>query len=151
MSLHYLEKYNMVPFDPPWTVWLVLNPTPYKQYKPVTYLHLRFAVFLKLMPEVEHDKTVDPASRHTTCSTYDTQPHHNNNHNNVSVAIIMTKVIARVNPVQIIIHDQRHHHHHQHHHGRVAGKGHRIIAPPCPRSTARIQRSPTRRVESFRS
>jgi len=40
--------------------------------------------------------------------------------------------------------------HHQHH-GRVAGEGRRVVAPPCPRSTARLQRSPVGRVESFRS
>jgi len=38
-----------------------------------------------------------------------------------------------------------------HHHGRIAGQGRRVIAPPCPRSTARLQRSPIGRVESFRS
>ena len=44
------------------------------------------------------------------------------------------------------------HHHHHHHHGRVAGEGRRVIAPPCPRSTARLQSSPVgRRMESFRS
>jgi len=40
---------------------------------------------------------------------------------------------------------------HHHHHGRVAGEGRRVVAPPCPRSTARFQRSPLGRVESFRS
>ena len=30
-------------------------------------------------------------------------------------------------------------------------EGRRIVAPPCPRSTAHLQRSPARRVESFRS
>ena len=45
-------------------------------------------------------------------------------------------------------HRRRHHHHH----GRVAGEGRRVVAPPCPRSTARLQSSPVgRRVESFRS
>ena len=44
-----------------------------------------------------------------------------------------------------------HHHHHYHHHGRIASKGRRIVAPPCPRSTARLQSSPVGRVESFRS
>jgi len=39
-------------------------------------------------------------------------------------------------------------HHHQFH---VADEGRRVVAPPCPRSTARLQRSPIRRVESFRS
>ena len=38
-----------------------------------------------------------------------------------------------------------------HHHVRVAGECRRVVAPPCPRSTARLQRSPTRRIESFRS
>jgi len=37
------------------------------------------------------------------------------------------------------------------HHGRVAGEGRRVVAPPCPRSTARLRRSPIGRVESFRS
>ena len=37
------------------------------------------------------------------------------------------------------------------HHCRVAGEGHRVVAPPCPRSTARLQSSPIGRVESFRS
>ena len=37
------------------------------------------------------------------------------------------------------------------HHGRVAGEGRRVVAPPCPRSTARLQSSPIGRVESFRS
>ena len=36
----------------------------------------------------------------------------------------------------------------QHHHGSVAGEGRRVVAP---RSTARLQRSPVGRVESFRS
>jgi len=35
--------------------------------------------------------------------------------------------------------------------GRVAGEGRRVVAPPCPRSTARPQSSPVGRVESFRS
>jgi len=39
--------------------------------------------------------------------------------------------------------------HHRRH--RVAGEGHCVIAPPCPRSTACLQRSPIRWVESFRS
>ena len=39
----------------------------------------------------------------------------------------------------------------RHHHCRVAGDGRRVVAPPCPRSTARLQRSPIKRVESFRS
>jgi len=44
------------------------------------------------------------------------------------------------------------HHHHHYHDGRVAGEGRRVIAPPCPRSTARLQSSPVgRRVESFHS
>ena len=38
-----------------------------------------------------------------------------------------------------------------HHHGRVAGDGRRVVAPPCPRSTARLQSSPIGLVESFRS
>ena len=38
-----------------------------------------------------------------------------------------------------------------HRHRRVAGEGRRVVAPPCPRSTARLQRSPIGRVESFRS
>ena len=38
-----------------------------------------------------------------------------------------------------------------HRHGRVAGEGRRVVAPPCPRSTARLQSSPVGRVESFRS
>ena len=45
-----------------------------------------------------------------------------------------------------------HHHHHHHHQVRVASEGCRVVAPPCPRSTARLRRSPIgRRVESFRS
>jgi len=28
---------------------------------------------------------------------------------------------------------------HYHPHGRVAGEGRRVVAPPCPRSTARLQ------------
>ena len=40
--------------------------------------------------------------------------------------------------------------HHNHHRRRVAGEGRRVLAPPCPRSTApRLQRSPIGRVESF--
>ena len=39
----------------------------------------------------------------------------------------------------------------RHHHGRVAGEGRRVVAPPCPRSTARLQRSPIGRVKSFHS
>ena len=35
-----------------------------------------------------------------------------------------------------------------HHHGR---EGRRVVAPPCPRSTARLHRTPVGRVESFRS
>jgi len=46
---------------------------------------------------------------------------------------------------------QQHFEHHHHHHGRVAGEGRRVVAPPCPRSTARLQMSPVGRVESFRS
>ena len=42
-------------------------------------------------------------------------------------------------------------HHHYHHHFRVASEGRRVVAPPCPRSTARLQSSPIGRVESFRS
>jgi len=38
-----------------------------------------------------------------------------------------------------------------HHHGRVAGEGRRVVAPPCSRSTARLQNSPVGRVELFRS
>jgi len=34
---------------------------------------------------------------------------------------------------------------------RVAGEGRHVIALPCPRSIARLQRSPIGRVESFRS
>ena len=41
--------------------------------------------------------------------------------------------------------------HHHHHHDRVAGEGRRVVAPPCPWSTARLQSSPVGRVESFRS
>ena len=37
------------------------------------------------------------------------------------------------------------------HRRRVAGEGRHFVAPPCPRSTARLQRSPVGRVESFRS
>ena len=44
-----------------------------------------------------------------------------------------------------------HRHHHYHHHFHVADEGRRVVAPPCPRSTARLQRSPIGRVESFRS
>jgi len=33
----------------------------------------------------------------------------------------------------------------------LAGEGRRVLAPPCPRSTTRLQRSPVGRVESFRS
>ena len=40
---------------------------------------------------------------------------------------------------------------HHHYHGLVAGEGRRVVAPPCRRSTARLQRSPIGRVESFRS
>jgi len=40
-------------------------------------------------------------------------------------------------------------HHHHHHQVRVASKGRRVVAPPCPRSTARLQRSPIGRVELF--
>ena len=42
--------------------------------------------------------------------------------------------------------------HHHHRKVRVANEGRRVVAPSCPRSTARLQRSPVgRRVESFRS
>ena len=40
---------------------------------------------------------------------------------------------------------------HHHHHVRVAGEGRRVVAPPCPRSSARLQRSPIGWVESSRS
>jgi len=40
--------------------------------------------------------------------------------------------------------------HHHHHHDHVDGEGRRVVAPPCPRSTARFQSSPIVRVESFR-
>ena len=39
--------------------------------------------------------------------------------------------------------------HHHHHHYHVASEGRRVVAPPCPWSTARIQRSPTGQVECF--
>ena len=42
-------------------------------------------------------------------------------------------------------------HHHHHHHCRIAGEGRRVVAPPCPRPTARLQSSPVGRVETFRS
>jgi len=45
-------------------------------------------------------------------------------------------------------HSSRHHRHHRR--CRVAD-GRRVVAPPCPRSTARLQSSPIGRVESFRS
>ena len=32
------------------------------------------------------------------------------------------------------------HHHHHYHRRRLAGEGRRVVAPPCPRSTARLQR-----------
>jgi len=38
-----------------------------------------------------------------------------------------------------------------HDHGRIADEGRRVVAPRCPRSTARLQSSPVGRVESFRS
>ena len=41
--------------------------------------------------------------------------------------------------------------HHHHRQVRIAREGRRVVAPPCPRSTARLQRSPVGRVESFRS
>jgi len=40
---------------------------------------------------------------------------------------------------------------HHHHQVRVASDGRSVVAPPCPRSTARLQRSPIGRVESFLS
>jgi len=40
---------------------------------------------------------------------------------------------------------------HHHHRRRIAAEGRRIVAPPCPRSTARLQSSPIGRMESFRS
>ena len=42
-------------------------------------------------------------------------------------------------------------HDHHHHYVRVVSEGRRVVAPPCPRSTARLQRSPIGRVESFLS
>jgi len=47
-------------------------------------------------------------------------------------------------------------HHHHHHYRRrrrrrIAREGRRVVAPPCPRSTARLQRSPVGRLESSRS
>ena len=41
--------------------------------------------------------------------------------------------------------------HHHHHRRGVAGEGRRVIASPCPRSTARPQSSPVRWMESFHS
>ena len=38
---------------------------------------------------------------------------------------------------------------HHHHHGRVAGEGCRVVPPPCPWLTARLQSSPIGHVESF--
>ena len=46
---------------------------------------------------------------------------------------------------------EHYYHHHHHHQVRVAGEVRRVVAPPCPRSTARLQRSPVGRAESFRS
>jgi len=43
---------------------------------------------------------------------------------------------------------RREHHHHQFH---VADEGRRVVAPPCPRSTARLQRSPIGRREQRRA
>jgi len=40
--------------------------------------------------------------------------------------------------------------HHRSHH-RVTGGGRRVVAPPCPRSTALPRRFPVGRLESFRS
>ena len=37
------------------------------------------------------------------------------------------------------------------HNCRVAGEGRRVVASPCPRLTARLQRSQVGRMESFRS
>ena len=61
---------------------------------------------------------------------------------------LATVISASANHLQVI---HNHHHHHHHHHVRVAGEGRRVVAPPCPRSTARLQSSPVGRVESFRS
>ena len=38
-----------------------------------------------------------------------------------------------------------------HHHGRIDCESRRVVAPPCPRSTELLQRSPVGRVESFPS
>ena len=51
----------------------------------------------------------------------------------------------------IVFGHHHHHHHHYGHHGRVADEVRRVVAPPCPWSTARLQSSPVGRVESFRS
>ena len=37
------------------------------------------------------------------------------------------------------------------HHCCIASEGRRVVAPPCPRSTARLQRSPVGRVKSYHS
>jgi len=42
-------------------------------------------------------------------------------------------------------------HYHHHHHGWVASEGCHVVAPPCPQSTAHLQRCPVGWVESFRS
>jgi len=39
--------------------------------------------------------------------------------------------------------------HHHHRKVRVANEGRRVVAPSCPRSTARLQRSPVGRVSRF--
>ena len=64
-----------------------------------------------------------------TCTATTSAPHHRDGRHILRLAVT-------------------HHHHHQ---VRVAGDGRRVVAPPCPRSTARLQRSPIGRVESFRS
>jgi len=48
-----------------------------------------------------------------------------------------------------VTHARKHYRHRRY--GRVASEGRRVVAPPCPRSTARLQRSPIGRVESFHS
>jgi len=59
--------------------------------------------------------------------------------------------LVQSNSVQFLRCEMNGHHHHHHHLRRVAGEGRRVVAPPCPRLTARLQRSPIGRMESFRS
>ena len=62
--------------------------------------------------------------------------------NNLAYGLLLSPTGDRLKDV-----DTQYHHRRR----RVASEGRRVVAPSCPRSTARLHRSPVGRMESFRS